>query len=99
MAAWVPVVATAVGAVPEVVGTGPLPVEAGDADGLAASLSSVLAGGADIEALVGRGRQRSAGFTWESCAAGLARLYRDAHQGTSSGQGTDAVGGPLGMAP
>jgi alpha-1,3-rhamnosyl/mannosyltransferase len=78
MAAGVPVVATSAGAVPEVVGDGAWLVDPGDADGLAERLVRVLDGGAEVEALVDRGRTRSRGFTWEACAAGLADLYRDA---------------------
>jgi len=80
MAAGVPVVATAAGAVPEVVGDGGLLVSPGDRDDLAAALGRVLDGGTAVEELVGRGRRRSAGFTWEACAAGLADLYADAHR-------------------
>lgn len=78
MAVGVPVVATAGGAVPEVVGDGARLVAPGDEDALAAALVGVLDGGAAVEDLVARGRARSATFTWESCAAGLATLYRDA---------------------
>jgi glycosyltransferase involved in cell wall biosynthesis len=78
MATSVPVVATAVGAVPEVVGDGAALVDAGDADGLAAALSRVLDGGEDVDHQVARGLARSRRFTWDRCAEGLASLYRDA---------------------
>ena len=71
--------------IPEVVGDGALVVGPGDVDGLAAALSRVLDGGNDIEELVARGRRRSAEFTWEACADGLASLYRDAHRPTTAG--------------
>ncbi len=77
MAAGVPVVATRAGAVPEVVGDAAVTVDPGDAAGLAGALSRVLDGGPDIEALIARGRARAAAFTWDACAAGLARLYGD----------------------
>jgi glycosyltransferase involved in cell wall biosynthesis len=77
MAAGVPVVATAAGAIPEVVGDGALLVEPGDADGLAAALVRALDDDGSIHELVERGRRRSAQFTWTACAEGLARLYRD----------------------
>ncbi len=80
MAAGVPVVATAAGALPEVVGDGALLVDPGDRDGLAGELSRVLDGGSGIEDLVARGRGWSARFTWTACAAGLTDLYRDAHE-------------------
>ena len=82
MAAGVPVVATAAGAVPEVVGDGALVVAPGDGDGLAGAISRVLAGGDDIDDLVERGRRRSAAFSAGSaCAEGLAELYGDAPPG------------------
>jgi glycosyltransferase involved in cell wall biosynthesis len=80
MAAGVPVVATAAGAVPEVVGDGAVLVHPGDRDGLASALGRVLDGGSATDEQVERGRRRSAGFTWEACAAGLAGLYADAHR-------------------
>jgi glycosyltransferase involved in cell wall biosynthesis len=78
MAAGVPVVATAAGAIPEVVGDAALLSEPGDADRLAESISSVLDGGPDVDEMVQRGRERSDHFTWTRCAEGLARLYADA---------------------
>ncbi len=87
MAVGVPVVATAAGAVPEVVGDGALVVDTGDRDGLAEALGRVLDGGSGVEELVERGRRRSAEFTWEACAAGLASLYQDARRaGPSAGR-------------
>jgi glycosyltransferase involved in cell wall biosynthesis len=78
MAAGVPVVATAVGAVPEVVGDGAWLVEPDDGDALTEALVTVL-GDADRRAeLVDKGRCRAARFTWEECGAGLAELYSDA---------------------
>jgi glycosyltransferase involved in cell wall biosynthesis len=78
MAAGVPVVATAVGAIPEVVGDGARLVEGGKPDALAEALIHLLDGGPDIDALIARGRRRTADFTWSKCAEGLDRLYRDA---------------------
>jgi glycosyltransferase involved in cell wall biosynthesis len=87
MAVGVPVVATAAGAVPEVVGDGAWLVEPGDADGLAEALVRALDGGDEVTALVARGRDRSATFTWERCAVGLAGLYHDAASGAETGPG------------
>lgn len=87
MAAGVPVVATAAGAVPEVVGDGAWLVDPGDGDGLAEALGRALDGGEEVTALVARGRDRSAMFTWERCAYGLAGLYRDAASGAGTGPG------------
>ncbi len=84
MAASVPVVATAAGAVPEVVGDGAVLVGPADVDGLAEALSRVLDGGTDVDQLVARGLARSTHFTWDACAAGLASLYREASLDASS---------------
>jgi len=78
MAAGVPVVASAAGAVPEVVGDGAVLVPPRDVDALANALVSVLDDTALRTALVDKGRFRAAQFTWEACGAGLARLYSDA---------------------
>ncbi len=78
MAAGVPVVATAAGAVPEVVGDGAWLVPSGDGDALAARLVESLDGGEAVDALVARGRARATDFSWERCADGLVGLYRDA---------------------
>ena len=78
MAAGVPVVASAAGAVPEVVGDGAVLVPPGDGDALAGALVSVLDDAAVRAALVERGRCRVAAFTWEACGTGLALLYADA---------------------
>ncbi len=78
MAAGVPVVASAAGAVPEIVGDAAVLVPPRDADALAAALLAVLG---DVEAraaLVDKGRCRAARFTWEACGTGLAELYSDA---------------------
>ncbi len=78
MAAGVPVVATAVGAIPEVAGDGALLVPPGDADALAGALAGLLADESRRAETVRRGRARAALFTWESCGEGLASLYHDA---------------------
>ncbi len=78
MAAGVPVVASAAGAVPEIVGDAAVLVAPRDVDALAGALVSVL-GDADAgAALVDKGRCRAARFTWEACGTGLAQLYSDA---------------------
>jgi glycosyltransferase involved in cell wall biosynthesis len=78
MAAGVPVVATAVGAIPEVAGDGALLVPPADVDSLAEALESVLSDEAARSDLVQRGRLRANSFTWEACAEGLANLYSQA---------------------
>jgi glycosyltransferase involved in cell wall biosynthesis len=94
MAAGVPVVATAAGAVPEVVGDGALLTAPGDSDGLAAALIGALDGGPDIDAVVERGRRRSDQFSWRACAEGLAVLYADALRSSGSRPaGSEPAGG------
>jgi glycosyltransferase involved in cell wall biosynthesis len=78
MAAGVPVVASAAGAVPEIVGDGAVVVAPRDIDALAGALGSVLDDADERAALVDKGRCRAARFTWEACGAGLAALYADA---------------------
>jgi glycosyltransferase involved in cell wall biosynthesis len=78
MAAGVPTVVTAAGSVPEVVGDGAFVVPVGDGAALASSILAALEGGEEIGQLVEQGKARSAEFTWEACASGLASLYRDA---------------------
>jgi glycosyltransferase involved in cell wall biosynthesis len=78
MAAGVPVVACAAGAVPEVVGDAALVVPVGDEVALAEALVSVL-DDADVAAgLAAAGRRRAAEFTWTRCGDGLVSLYREA---------------------
>lgn len=76
MAAGVPVVATAAGAVNEVCGDAALIVDVGDEDGFVAALEAAVD---DLQPdLVARGRARAATFTWEKCGEGLAALYTGA---------------------
>jgi glycosyltransferase involved in cell wall biosynthesis len=78
MAAGVPVVATAAGAVPEVVGDAAVLVPPGDADGLAAGLAQVLLDDGRADDLRRRGRARLAAFDWDRTVEGLVALYREA---------------------
>ena len=75
MAAGVPVVATAVGALPEVTGDAARLVPGGDGDALAAALIDVLTDDAVRADLVARGAVRVAGFPWSATVAGLLELY------------------------
>jgi glycosyltransferase involved in cell wall biosynthesis len=77
MAAGVPVVATAVGAVPEVVGDAAVLVPPGDPDALAGAVDELLQDDVRRASLVDAGRRRVAGFTWDACGDALASLYRD----------------------
>jgi glycosyltransferase involved in cell wall biosynthesis len=78
MAAGVPVVTTAVGAIPEVVGDAARLVAGGDTDALAEAIGSVLDDDGLRRRLIEAGRRRCAEFTWEAAAAGLAALYGEA---------------------
>ncbi len=78
MAAGVPVVATATGAVPEVVGEAGILVPPGDVDALAGALDRVLEDAALQAQLAAAGVDRARRFTWAACAEGLCRLYREA---------------------
>ncbi len=80
MARGVPVVATAVGALPEVLADGAALVPPSDQSSLTAALAAVVEGrdpaGGPVSALVERGRRRAASFSWDACADGLVGLYR-----------------------
>ena len=73
----VPVVATDAGAIPETVGDAAEVVPVGDAAAMAAALLGVLGDEARRAALITRGRDRAARFSWERCAAGTLVLYSD----------------------
>lgn len=80
MAAGVPVVATAAGSVPEVVGDAAATVPVGDTDALAAALALVLDDRGYAAGRVEAGRTRAALFSWASLADGMVSLYEDAFQ-------------------
>jgi len=76
MAAGVPIVATAVGAIPEVVGDGPaLLVAPGDPGALAAALTRALSDRDAAAAMAAAGRERAPAFSWERSAERLAGIY------------------------
>jgi glycosyltransferase involved in cell wall biosynthesis len=78
MAAGIPVVATAGGAVPEVVGDGALVVPVGNTAALAASLARVISDDQLRADLVARGRQQVSRYSWEATAEAMVSLYFDA---------------------
>jgi glycosyltransferase involved in cell wall biosynthesis len=78
MAAGVPVVATAVGAVPEVVGDAAVLVPSGDDEALADALRDVLIDPERADDLRRRGRARVGAFDWDRTVDGLLGLYREA---------------------
>jgi len=75
MSAGVPVVTTRTGALPDVLGDAARLVEPGDRDGLASALSDLLHDGDERDALVRKGRERAAGYSWDACADGVVELY------------------------
>ena len=78
IAAGTPVVATAVGALPEVLGDGGLLVPPGDVDALAEALGRVLADDALAADLLRRGDTRVDAYSWEATVDGIVALYRRA---------------------
>jgi len=68
MASGTPVVASAAGALPEVVGTAGMLVPAGHADGWAAAMATAAIDDAWAARAVAVGRARAAAFTWEAAA-------------------------------
>jgi glycosyltransferase involved in cell wall biosynthesis len=77
MAAGVPVVATAAGAVPEVVGDAALLVPVGDPEALAAGLEQALTDDDERRRLIAAGSIRVAHYSWERAGAALAQLYQE----------------------
>jgi glycosyltransferase involved in cell wall biosynthesis len=78
MLAGTPVVATAAGAVPEVVGEAGVLVPPGDPAALAAGLRSVLTDGSLADDLRRRGLERAARFHWRRSVDGIVALWRRA---------------------
>ncbi len=77
MALGVPVVATAVGALPEVLGDAAAQVPPGDPGALAAAMDRVLTDDGYRRRLVQAGLERASLYTWEAAGEGLMALYRD----------------------
>ncbi|MDQ2726540.1 MAG: glycosyltransferase family 4 protein [Actinomycetota bacterium] len=77
MAAGVPVVATAVAALPEVLGNAAVLVAPGDTPALAAALGRVLSDDALRARLIEAGRTRVGRYRWELTGDRFARLYTE----------------------
>jgi glycosyltransferase involved in cell wall biosynthesis len=78
MEAGLPVVATAVGSLPEVLGDAALLVVPDDEEALAHGLERVLSDDALQTRLMKAGRNQVAAYSWKACAEGLANLYERA---------------------
>ncbi len=76
MAAGVPVVAAAAGAIPEVVGEAAVLIPPRDAVELAAALVDVLTDERERQTLITAGTARVAGYSWDTTATALADVYR-----------------------
>ncbi|MCU1373087.1 MAG: putative glycosyltransferase [Actinomycetia bacterium] len=78
MSVGVPVVASAVGGVPEVAGDAALLVAPDDPGALADALRTAVGDEAERSRLITAGHARASSFTWEAHARGMAQLWRDA---------------------
>jgi glycosyltransferase involved in cell wall biosynthesis len=77
MALGVPVVATAVGALPEVLGDAAALVPPGDPEALAGAMERILTDDDYRGRLAQAGLARVSLYTWDAAGEGLAALYRD----------------------
>ena len=80
MTAGIPVVATAAGAVPEVVGDAAEVVPVGDIEALAAAMGTVLTDDERRRELVGLGHRNIERYSWDATANGMVELYERAVQ-------------------
>jgi len=78
MACGCPVVAADAGANASTAGDAALLVDPDDPGAWREALARVLAGGAERERLVERGRRRAARFSWRETARRTVEAYRDA---------------------
>lgn len=79
LALGVPVVASAVGALPEVVGDAGLLVEPGDANAWAAAIRRMLHEPGLADTCATRGMTRVREWSWQAAAGAVRGLYADAH--------------------
>ena len=86
MRVGVPVVATSVGSLPEVLGDAALLVPAGDPAALADAVHQVLTDESLRARLVGAGRRRVAAYSWQAAGDALVAVYRDLSAAAASGR-------------
>jgi glycosyltransferase involved in cell wall biosynthesis len=84
MASGTPVVASATGALKEVLGDAAWLVTVGDEAALANALDNLLRDPAARQELTRKGGEQATRYTWEACADGLVALYREASEARSS---------------
>ena len=77
MAQGVPVVATCVGSLPEVLGTACVLVKPGDDAALATAIEGLLTSEADRASAISAGRAQAARYTWNRMGTEMIALYRD----------------------
>ena len=77
MASGVPVVATSVGSLPEVLGDAAVLVPPGQPEALAGALERVITDTADRERLIAAGRVRATGYSRAAASDGLVAIYRE----------------------
>jgi glycosyltransferase involved in cell wall biosynthesis len=77
MARGVPVLASNISCMPEVLGDAALLVDPFDPDAIAAGLTRLLEDGALRDDLIGKGRVRARQFTWERTARETLRVYQE----------------------
>jgi len=93
MAAGVPVVATAGGAIPEVVGDGAVVVPVGDPAVLADALARILDDDQFRQEQVARGLARASGYSWQATASAMVALYVEAAADRGRRVGIETSGG------
>jgi glycosyltransferase involved in cell wall biosynthesis len=76
MASGAAVVATAVGALPEVAARGALLIPPGDPDAFASALGELLGDECRRQSLAAAGREAASALTWRSTAEGTVDVYR-----------------------
>jgi glycosyltransferase involved in cell wall biosynthesis len=92
MAAGTPVVASRVGAIPEVAGDAAVLVDARRPDELAEAIEAVVGDPTLRERLAARGRARARLFTWEAVARRTLAVYEAARDGIGGGRAPGRAG-------